>query len=465
MTIARREHANLFGDSPPSQKARNILGEVPDPVALRTHRQNHLLDLDIRQTRGHAKTEKWILFGEDSLFVDLPPQQGHGAAEIERSLLEFVVLKKGDVAPQVGQLLIECENLKPAAALGQDIEPPIRIPPQNLIDRRRAAGIGDPFFGRQNHPELPLLPDGRTDHVLVAFLEDVEGQRGLRKQNYAKREKGEQHWPHGSMNVRYRLMQIRGAVTIVTGASEGIGRACVEEFRQRGAQVVLTARNEAKLRSIAQPGELILPADLTDPAARAGLLERVRERHGRVDILINNAGLGLSAPSWRAQVTDTRYLFELNFFAPLDLAQQAVADMKPRRTGAIINIGSVAGRVAMPWFSLYSASKFALGAWTSGMRMELAADNIHAMVVCPGFVRTEFHRHTIGGPPPGALKRGRPAEVTPAEVARRTADGLERRAHTVVVPRIAHLLIAAGQLFPKTTERVLTRSNAEMGEA
>jgi short-subunit dehydrogenase len=259
-------------------------------------------------------------------------------------------------------------------------------------------------------------------------------------------------------------MRIKDAVTVITGASEGIGAACAEEFRSRGAKLALIARTASKLEEIARPGDLCLSADLTREEQRRHLIGAVRERFGRVDILINNAGVGLAAPSWRANSADTRYLFELNFLAPLDLAQQAVADMRPRRAGAIVNIGSVAGRVAMPWFSLYSATKFALGAWTSGIRMELAADNIHAMAVCPGFVRTEFHRHTIGGPPPGALKRGRPAEVTAAEVARRTADGLERREHTVVVPRAAHLLIAAAQLFPALTETMLRRSNARYGD-
>lgn len=259
-------------------------------------------------------------------------------------------------------------------------------------------------------------------------------------------------------------MRIHGSIVLITGASEGIGAACVEEFRKRGARITLVARNEEKLRALASPSDLVIATDLTQPESRTEIIQKVIQHFGRIDILINNAGVGLSAPAWRAETEDVRRMFELNFFAAWDLSQRAVADMRTRQSGMIVNIGSVAGKIAMPWFTLYSSTKFALGAMTNGMRMELSSSGIRTMLVCPGFVSTEFHKHVLGGPAPSALKRGRPAEVSPQQVAVATADGVERNARTIVVPRIAWLLVAASRLFPETVDKILAKSNAEYAE-
>lgn len=259
-------------------------------------------------------------------------------------------------------------------------------------------------------------------------------------------------------------MRIADAVVLITGASEGIGAACAREFRQRGARLALVARHREKLESVAQPGELVLPADLTLPEQRAGLIDRAVAHFGRLDILVNNAGVGLATPAWRAEMHDVRRMFELNFFAALDLAQRAAAHMRPRRLGMIVNVGSVAGLVAMPWFTLYSATKFALGALTDGLRMELKDSGVHAMLVCPGFVRTEFHAHTMGGPPAYAKRRGRPGEITAEDCARRIADGVERNRRTIVAPRRVNLMIYTHRLFPALIERVLTHLNREERE-
>ena len=204
-----------------------------------------------------------------------------------------------------------------------------------------------------------------------------------------------------------------------------------------------------------------MSADLLDPAARERAVAETLARFGRIDILINNAGVGLAAPSWRADMADVRRMFELNVFATIEMTQLAVASMRDRGGGMIVNIGSVAGKIAMPWFTLYSATKFAVGAITNGSRSELKCFGIRTMVVCPGFVRTDFHHHVIGGPPPGALRRGRPGEISAAHCAARIADGVERNRRTVVAPRSAWLLIAASRLFPATVDRILAGRNRQ----
>jgi len=253
-------------------------------------------------------------------------------------------------------------------------------------------------------------------------------------------------------------MRIQDRIILVTGASEGIGRACVEEFRCRGAKVALVARNKRKLEEVAAPGDLVIAAALLQPESRKEAVQRCVEHFGRIDILVNNAGRGLSSPAWRTDLSQARQLYELNFFAPLELSQLAAAYMRSQRSGMIVNVGSVAGKVTMPWFSLYSSTKFALGALTSGLRMELASAGIHTMLVCPGFVKTEFHNHTLGGPPAGHERRGRPGEITPEQCAAAIAGGIERNARTIVTPKTAWLLIAASRLFPATVDRLLART-------
>jgi short-subunit dehydrogenase len=190
--------------------------------------------------------------------------------------------------------------------------------------------------------------------------------------------------------------------------------------------------------------------------------------YGRVDILINNAGAGLYAPSWSAPEQDVRRLFELNFFAAWDMIRLVVPAMRHERSGMIVNIGSIAGRVTLPWFTMYSATKYALGSLTEGLRMELARDGVRTMSVCPGYVRTLFQQHVLGGRPPESVVRSKRFAVTAERCAEAVADGVERDARTVVTPRVGWMLIAFARLFPATLEGRLAgilHSNASAGKA
>src|SRR5579872_4439623 len=149
-------------------------------------------------------------------------------------------------------------------------------------------------------------------------------------------------------------MQINGKVVLITGASEGIGAACAAAFRNRGARLSLTARTESKLAAVAGSGALITAGDITTGDARRQVVDRTLDRYGAIDILVNNAGMGMYAPSWRAPIDDVHRLFELNFFAPLALTQLVVPHMRKRASGVIVNIGSIAGKVTLPWFTMYS---------------------------------------------------------------------------------------------------------------
>jgi short-subunit dehydrogenase len=254
-------------------------------------------------------------------------------------------------------------------------------------------------------------------------------------------------------------MRIDGKVVLITGASQGIGAACAAEFARAGAKLSLTARSEEGLRAAAPPEALVTAGDVTSEEARRAIVNRTLQRFGAIDILINNAGAGLYLPSWSAPMEEVRWLMELNFFAVLALTQLVVPGMRERRRGMVVNVGSIGGKVTLPWMTLYSASKSALGALTDGQRMELRRDGIHTMIVCPGYVKTAFQQNARGGRPPEAVLRSRRFAITAAECAAAIRRGVERDARTVVAPRAAWLLVLAMRLFPSLVEAQMAAMN------
>ncbi len=253
-------------------------------------------------------------------------------------------------------------------------------------------------------------------------------------------------------------MRIEGKVVLITGASQGIGAACAAEFARAGANLSLTARSLVRGPQF-PTATLIVSGDITQESARREIVERTLDRFGNIDIVINNAGAGLYEPSWSAALEDVRWLMELNFFAPLALTQLVVPHMRARRSGMIVNVGSIGGKVPLPWMTLYCASKYALGALTEGLRMELKRDGIRTMIVCPGYVKTAFQRNARGGPIPSSVERGRRFAITAAECAAAIRRGVERDSRTVVTPAAAWLLVFAMRLFPSVVESRLAAIN------
>ena len=256
-----------------------------------------------------------------------------------------------------------------------------------------------------------------------------------------------------------QLMRIDGKVVLITGASEGIGAACAAEFAASGAKLSLIARDPEKLRAAAPPGALVVPCDLTTEDGRRAAVERTLEQFGVIDILINNAGAGYYQPSWEMPLEDARYLMELNFFAPLALTRMVVPGMRQRRTGMIVNVGSIAGKVPLPWMSLYTVTKSALGALTECQRMELKGDGIRTLIVCPGYVQTNFQKNVRHGQSPEKVRKARRWAISAQTCALAIRRGVEREARTVVTPRAGWLLVLAMRLFPALVEAKMAELN------
>ncbi|MBI2956646.1 MAG: SDR family oxidoreductase [Acidobacteria bacterium] len=265
-------------------------------------------------------------------------------------------------------------------------------------------------------------------------------------------------------------MKLANQVAIITGASEGIGKALAELFAREGVRVVLAARSEEKLQALANalgPDRvLVVPTDVADSAQLKQLVARTVERFGGLDILVNNAGVGLYARVEEMDWEHFRRMWEVNFFAAVRLTMEALPYLQQRR-GVVVNISSVAGKMPLPFMAGYCATKFALTAFSHGLRMELAPAGVRVLVVCPGRVRTEFHKvaYRDGRSLPRIFERRDSSGIPAERVAQATLRAIQRGRREIVVPWHLRLLVAFQAVFPGLTERVLARLAQQSNQA
>ncbi len=189
---------------------------------------------------------------------------------------------------------------------------------------------------------------------------------------------------------------LAGQVVIVTGASAGIGEATARRLARAGAKVVISARRPDRLAALAREldpagaGVLAVAGDITSDADRRALVAAALAKFGRIDALVNNAGYGTRGPVEIVPVELIRKNFETNIFSLVALTQLVVPAMRERGSGCIVNIGSVAGRIARPLSSVYDSTKHALEALTDGLRGEMQPFGVRVALIRPGFILTEF---------------------------------------------------------------------------
>jgi uncharacterized protein len=181
-------------------------------------------------------------------------------------------------------------------------------------------------------------------------------------------------------------------IALVTGASSGIGAATARRLAaEPGAHLVLVARRRERLDELATElgGATVIAADLLDEATPALIARRVADEHGRLDLLVNNAGVGGRGSFAEGGWAEVRRVMSINFDAQVRLTEALLPLLRQSAPSAVVNIGSVAGRVARARTGAYSASKFALAGWTEAVQLEEAGHGVHVGLVQPGFVATE----------------------------------------------------------------------------
>jgi short-subunit dehydrogenase len=257
-------------------------------------------------------------------------------------------------------------------------------------------------------------------------------------------------------------MEMDGKVVVVTGASMGIGEEIARVFADRGASVVLLSRDASRAEAARHrightERTLAMACDVRHREEVDRVLGLTLHHFDRVDVWVNNAGVGIRDSVADVEMPACRELFETNFFGLVNCMQAVIPPMREAGGGAIVNISSVAGHIPVAFLSPYSASKFAVNALGKGARMELKLDNIHVLTVCPGYVRTDFGAHVV------ADRRGtvRPKSVqgiTAERVARATYRGYRKRKREVIVPWTMIPVVKLYQLLPGLVEWGMARA-------
>jgi short-subunit dehydrogenase len=240
-------------------------------------------------------------------------------------------------------------------------------------------------------------------------------------------------------------------VVLITGASDGIGASCAKLIGQRGAKLSLTALPDEAFKAEESDSRIVVPGDITSAATRAEIVDRTIRRFGRIDVLINNAGVGQYGYPTEVDTEISKRMFDVNVFSALALTQLVVPHMREKKSGTIVNIGSVGGKVSLPWAVMYCATKWALHCVDDSLHRELQGTGIRVMKVCPGIVDTKFRDHVLAGNAPGRVEDIRRV-VTPDQVAAAVIRGVERRKRTVFVPRIGFVFTSLDFFAPRVMD-------------
>jgi len=247
--------------------------------------------------------------------------------------------------------------------------------------------------------------------------------------------------------------QVDGAVAMVTGASSGIGWHLCRQLVQCGAVVIAVARREQRLLQLrdelATESERFqfVVGDVTEAAVRRSAIELAsRLGEGRLDLIVNNAGIGAIGPFELASEARLRRIMEVNFFAPCEWTRAALPLLHRGRNSVICNVSSVLGHRAVPDKSEYCASKFALHGWSDSLRAELAASGIQVTLVSPSTTSSEFFDSVIDTP--ADAKSNSVGSWSPERVARATLAAIVSRRSEVILSLGGKALVYADRIAP-----------------
>jgi short-subunit dehydrogenase len=242
------------------------------------------------------------------------------------------------------------------------------------------------------------------------------------------------------------MTQLAGKVVWITGASSGIGEALAVLASQRGAKLVLSARRAAELERVRsrcadEKQVAVLPLDLERFDAEAAA-RQAEAFFGRIDVLVNNAGISQRSYFKDTELAVYRRIMELDFFAPVALSKALLSGMQARREGHIVMIGSVVSKLGTPLRTGYAAAKHALAGFTEGARAELWRDGLQFTLVCPGFIRTEVSKNAIGGKGEkyGVMDPSISKGMAPEHCAGRIWRAVEKNREEVLIGREAAVL-------------------------
>lgn len=257
--------------------------------------------------------------------------------------------------------------------------------------------------------------------------------------------------------------RLQDKVIVITGASSGIGEELAMQVAEQGAIPVLIARTEEKLRELKQKIETTYRTschyyilDVSNEVEVKRVFTQILQDIGQIDILVNNAGFGVFKTFVEASVQEVKDMFDVNVFGLVACTKAVLPYMIERNSGHIVNIASLAGKIATPKSSAYAATKHAVLGFTNSLRMELANTNITVTAINPGPIDTNFH--TIADESGTYVKSVERYILKPNYVAQQIVKAIEMKKREVNLPKWMNLGPIIFSLFPGLFERVAGKS-------
>jgi len=266
-------------------------------------------------------------------------------------------------------------------------------------------------------------------------------------------------------------MELQQRRVLITGASRGIGEALARRFAEAGAVVALVARSAAAIEALAgELGGTAHPADLADPSAVNGLLDRIEQESGRVDVLVNNAGIDLTKHIADHDAADLERIYRVNLITPAELCRQAIPRMQERGGGHIVNISSMAGVGPFPGLAAYSSTKAGLTQFTAGLRADLRGTTVRTTVVELGPVPTDMLDHVESYRPTGdSFRRFGQLQLLPdvprEVVANEVVEAVQQGRRHVRLPKRSAPFAMLTEAPRRTVELLLTGIKHQMPTA
>ncbi|MCX6239875.1 MAG: SDR family oxidoreductase [Bacteroidia bacterium] len=260
---------------------------------------------------------------------------------------------------------------------------------------------------------------------------------------------------------------MKGKVVIITGASSGIGRALAKEFFLRGANLALGARRIDQLETLKaelqSPDILCIETDVTQEADCKRLIELTIEKYGRIDILINNAGLSMRALFLDMDLEVMHRLMNVNFYGTVYCTKFALPYLLETK-GSLVGVISIAGHVGLPGRTAYSASKFAVRGFLDTLRIEHLRNGLHVLVAAPGFTASEVRKValTADGTPQGETPRNEGTMMSAETCATYIAEAIIKRKRELILTFMeGKLTVFLGKFFPSLLDRLIYKHMAK----
>lgn len=258
-------------------------------------------------------------------------------------------------------------------------------------------------------------------------------------------------------------MKLKDKIVIITGASSGIGRALAIECAKRGANIVLAARQYVALCELAEiidrqyhVKSLAVQCDVSVEEDCAQLVKQTILTFGRIDVLVNNAGISMRALFKDADVKVLKSLMDVNFWGTVYCTKYALPEIT-KTQGSIVGVSSIAGYKGLPGRTGYSASKFAMNGFLDVVRMENLKTGVHVLTACPGFTASNIRNTALNkeGIQQGESTLNEEKMMTAEEVAQKIADGIENRARTLVMTVQGKLTVILNKFIPGLLDKLV----------